>query len=229
MEAFGRVARRGCTMMNRTSGKRYLRALTALTALLSGLKVAGAQTISGTFKVVCIADPKATEITHQKECVQTIPRLSFGDEVTLAVEHAPDVDFDDVGEPNPAELVLFLNGKPLPATRARVGVSQTDEDDVTTTLLTYRVTRDLTSQMARKNWKEILVAAMTGGRLSVSTGLEGGPAAQSGAEVEFVVLRSERLFLWFGVAVAGLVVFFLIAARTGALRDKEPAGNVVAA
>jgi hypothetical protein len=43
-----------------------------------------------------------------------IPRLSFGDEVTLAVEHASNVTFDDSGEPNPTDLVLFLDGKAMP-------------------------------------------------------------------------------------------------------------------
>lgn len=188
---------------------------------------ARAQTASGTFKVVCIADRNASDLTHQKACIHSITQLRFGDDVTLAVEHAPNATFDDTGEPNPADLVLFLDGRPLPGTHARVGPGQTDEDDVTTTLLTYRVTRDLTTAAARQNWKEVLVAANSGQPLAISTGLENGPAAQSRESVEFIVFRAGRLVWWFVAAVAGLVVFFVVAARTGALRDKEPAGPEV--
>jgi Flp pilus assembly protein TadB len=226
MEAFGRVAIKEPAMINLASGKRYLWPLVILAVLICVAIPAGAQTVSGTFKVVCIADRNATEIRHQKGCVSTIPRLSFGDEVTLAVEHASNVTFDDSGEPNPTDLVLFLDGKALPGTNASVGLSQTDEDDVTTTLLTYRIIRDLTSQTARKNWKEVLVAANTGRRLALSTGLESGPAAQSRAVTEFIAVRSGRLVWWFIVAVVGLLVFFWMAGWTGALRDKEPSGPI---
>lgn len=184
-----------------------------------------AQTVSGTFKVVCIANRNASGITQERACVQSTPRLSFGDEVTLAVEHAPEITFDDSTEPNPADLVLFLNGKPLPGTRARVGRSETDEDDVTTTLLTYRIVRDLTTTTGRNNWKEVLVAAKTGQLLASSTGLENGPAAQSHAVIEFVAVRTGWLILWLVVLVLGVLVFFLFARRTGALRDKEPGGE----
>jgi len=97
---------------------------------------AEAQVASGTFKVICIANPSAADITGRKACLSSVPSLSFGSELTLAVEHAPDVDFDDSSEPNPADLILFLDGKPLPGTKAQVGKSQVDKDDVTTTLLT---------------------------------------------------------------------------------------------
>lgn len=192
------------------------------------VSTAGAQTVSGTFKVVCVADSKATDITHKKACVHATPRLTFGDEVTLAVEHAAEVTFDDTGEPNPAELVLFLEGKALLGTQASVGPSQTDEDDVTITLLTYHINHDLTTDAARKNWKEILAAANARRQLAISTGLENGPAAQSGAKAEFIMVRTGRLVGWFLTAVMGSIVFFVIALRTGALRDKEPAGSDVA-
>jgi len=213
------------TMKDLTRMKRCLWPLEMLAALICMAMPAGAQTVSGSFKVVCIANPSATEITHQKACVSAVPRLSFGDEVTLAVEHASNITFDDSTEPNPTDLVLFLDGKTLAGTHPSVGLSQLDEDDVTTTLLTYRITRDLTSQTSRRNWKEVIVAAQTGRRLAVSTGLESGPAAQSRAAAEFLVLRSGRVLLWFIVAAAGLFAFYKIAAKTGALRDKEPSGS----
>jgi len=202
----------------------------AILVLLLAMASAGtAQTVSGTFKVVCVANPGAQDVTHSKACLERTPQLHFHDVVTLAVQHAPDVSFDDVGEPNPANLMLFLQGKPLPGTLASVGRSQTDEDEVTTTLLTYLVSHDLNTETARRNWKEVLAAANSGQQLTISTGLENGPAAQSDAKVEFVVLRTGRLVVWFAIATVGLIVFFVIAARTSALRDKEPVGPDAAA
>lgn len=194
-----------------------------LTAMMAAGVVA-AQTINASFDVVCIADPNAKEIGARKACLQSVPRLSFGDKVTLAVEHAPEVDFDDVAEPNPADLVLFLEGKALPGARAQVGRSELDEDMVTTTLLTFQVTRDLTGERGRKNWKEIIVAANARPTLAVSVGLEDGPPARTRAEVNFVAIERGWLIWWGVLAIAGSVIFLWIARRTGMLRDKEPAG-----
>lgn len=187
----------------------------------------GAQTVSGTFKVVCLANGAIVDVTGRRACLSGTPRLSFKDELTLAVEHAPDVTFDDAAEPNPADLVLFLDGKPLPGTKAQVGKSQVDQDDVTTTLLTFRLARDLSIATARANWKEILVASRHR-PISVSTGLEGGPAARSSASIEFVAVRPERLTWWAILAVVFAIGFWYVAWRTGALRDKEPGSAVIA-
>lgn len=188
---------------------------------------AGAQTVDARFVVVCVADRDAPDPTKGKACLHSTPRVSFGDEVTLAVEHGAEVDFDDEAQPNPARLVLFLEGKALPGTHARVGRGRMDKDGVTTTLLTYRIERDLTGEKGRANWKEVLVAAQNRRRLTVSTGLEDGAAARSDADVEFVVLRTDRLVVWFILAIVGAFIFSLIAARTGALRDDEPLGGGV--
>lgn len=207
--------------------------------LIAGLPVvAAAQTVSGTFKVVCVADPnviadlqgvgdiRTKDITHEKACLHHTPQLTWQDTVTLVVQHTDQASFDDSDEPNPAELVLFLEGKPLHGTNASVGVSQTDEDDATNTLLAYRIQQDLTTAAARKNWKEVLTAASAPRSLAISTGLENGPAAQSSAKVDFVVMRTSRLVWWFLLALAGIVIFIVIASYTGALRDKEPAGGI---
>jgi hypothetical protein len=219
--------------MKGAAWKRGARGLAAFAVLVCLAAPMRAQTTSGTFTVVCVArnpigsdelkDPEKV-ITHKHACLDAPVRLHFGDRVTLAVEHAANVTFDDTGEPNPADLVLFLDGKPLPGTRAAVGASATDEDDVTTTLLTYHITRDLTTQEARKNWKDLVLAARSGRTLTISTGLEKGPAAQSHAVVEFTIFgdRAGRLVGWFLAAAAGAFVFFSIAAGTGVLRDKEP-------
>jgi hypothetical protein len=196
--------------------------LFVLSALLLTAIPVASQTASGTFEVVCVADRNAEEITNRKGCINTTTRRSFGDEVTLAVEHPPNTTFNDSTEPNPTDLVLFLDGKSLLGTSATKDLSQTDEDTgVTTTLLTYRIIRDLTNQTARKNWKEVLVAAQTGRRLSISTGLESGPAAASQAKIEFVALRTDRLIVWGISVIVGLFVFFLLAIKTGMLRDKR--------
>lgn len=204
-----------------------LQILAVLAVLVCGAAAAKGQTESVNFKVACIARPDATDITHKQACLRTTPRLSFGDQVTLAVEHAPEASFDDIDEPNPADLVLFLNGKPLPGTHASVGKSQMADDGVTTTLLTYRITHNPASEKARANWKEVLLEASTGQPLAISTGLENGPAALSQALVEFVPVRTGRLLGWFLALVVGLVIFYLVAKHTGALRDKEPAGEDV--
>lgn len=194
-------------------------------ALLSALVAAGslaAQTIDASFDVVCIADPNAKEIGAKKACLQTVPRLSFGDKVTLAVEHAPEMNFDDITEPNPADLVLFLEGRALPGARAQVGRSDLDDDMVTTTLLTFEITRDLTGELGRKNWKEIIVASNARPTLAVSVGLEDGPPARTRAQVNFVAIERGALMWWGILALAGSAAFFLIAIKTNMLRDKEP-------
>jgi len=191
-------------------------------ALAGSPPPAAAQKQNATFKVVCVADRKAADITGRRACLTHTPKLSFGDELTLAVEHAPEVTFDDSGEPNPADLVLFLEGKALPGTRASVGKSQLDTDGVTTTLLTYRITRDLSSQTGRANWKEVLVAAQNRPELSVSTGLENGTPAVSSALLTLDVMPQDKLILWWLLAAVGGVIFFLIALKTNALRDAEP-------
>ena len=183
-----------------------------------------AQTISGTFKVVCLADKSAKEIISRKACLSSRPQVSFNEELTLAVEHAPDITFDDAGEPNPAELILFLDGKPLPGTKAQVGPSQLDKDDVTTTLLTFRLARDLSTTTARNNWKDVLAASHSR-PISVSAGMDTGPAAWSNASIDLVAVRPGRIFWWALFAAGFAVIAFWLAWRTGALRDKEPPGS----
>ena len=181
-----------------------------------------AQTSDARFDVVCIAQRDAQDIAKRKACLGTIPVLSFGSEVTLAVEHAVETDFDEETEPDPARLVLFLEGKPLPGTRARVGKSQLNEDGTTTTLLTFRIVRDLSTETARKNWKDVIVAARARRILTVSTGLETGAPARTRAEAEFQIIEANRLVLWLFAALAIGGAFLWVAGRTGMLRDGEP-------
>lgn len=200
-----------------------LLAVTIVLILLRMPVIASAQTADATFKVICFADPNAQQITGRKACQPPAEQITFGNTITLAVEHAPEVTFDDVHEPDPTKLVLFLDGRPVPGSWAYVRQSETDEQDVTTTLLTYTLILDLNTDEARKNWKEIVSAANSGRKLQVSTGLLNGAPARSTAEpIRFVLFRTGRLIWWAIAAVAGLIIFFVIAAYTGALRDKEP-------
>ena len=56
----------------------------AILVLLLAMASAGtAQTVSGTFKVVCVANPGAQDVTHSKACLERTPQLHFHDVVTL--------------------------------------------------------------------------------------------------------------------------------------------------
>lgn len=183
---------------------------------------AQAQRTDARFDVVCVANPDAAKITARKACLEATPVVTFGSQVTLAVEHAPEADFADETAPDPSRLVLFLEGKALPGARARVGKSEMDPQGVTTTLLTFRLIRDLSSEPGRRNWKDVLVAARNRRILAASTGLENGNPAATRAEVEFVVIERGKLVLWFVIAIVFAAAFFWVAVRTALLRDSEP-------
>src|SRR5215813_8967989 len=106
---------------------------------------AGAQNVNGEFKIKCVAD-------NQGRCISSPPHLRLNQQVSLLIEHVLESGFDDSANPNPHDLVLFLDGRALASTHPTVGPSTTDKDEVTTTLLTYRITRDLSTAEARKNW-----------------------------------------------------------------------------
>src|SRR5580765_7588923 len=187
-----------------------------------------AHAASGSFDVICIADPNKKPVTGRRACLHEPQSLSFGESVTLAVESttAFENDSDDEGDepPDPSKLVLFFDGTPLIGSRAHVGSQETDDKEVTTTLVTFFLRRDLSSESARKTWKEIIAKAYSGHAFRISAGIPDGQPAESDVEIEFVPVRGSRILLWGLLAAVGAVGFFTIAARTGALRDKEPAG-----
>ena len=184
--------------------------------LLTAISVC-AQNVNGEFKIKCVAD-------EHGRCITSPPHLRLNQQVSLLVEHVLESGFDDSANPNPHDLVLFLDGRALASTHPTVGPSTTDKDDVTTTLLTYRITRDLSTAEARKNWKEVLTGDKTGKEMTISTGLENGPAVPSDGKIVLVVMSTGRL-VWYAIAaILGALAFFMIAYRTGALRDKEPPG-----
>ena len=194
-----------------------------LLAMAVGAPPAAAQTSDARFDVVCIVSLSDAKPEARPPCVDSIPVIRFSSEISLAVEHAPEVDFDDAAEPDPARLVLFLEGKAIPGSRARVGKSYLNDDGTTTTILTFRVTRDLSTATARANWKEVIVAARHRPTLAISTGVENGAPARTRAEVEFEVLDEIRLFWWLLGAAVLAAIFLWTAIRTGLLRDLEPA------
>src|SRR5207247_1809850 len=156
-------------------------------------------------------------------------RFHLGDHINLLVEHAPGTSFDDAGEPNPSDLVLYLDGRSLPGTYAKVMRSESEdeteeEDQVTWTVLRYELTRDLSTPEGRRNWTQIVTGPKFGKIMNVSTGLEHGEAVPTDAQISLVVLTGTRVAVALLVAVALAIVFMVLLLKTGALRDKEPAG-----
>lgn len=211
--------------------------------LVAVVALAPAQTQDVNFKVRCVADPEKVEraiadaatkkealkITGDAVCIVGQKEFGFNDPITLAVEHADEVNFDQSGEPNPGDLVLFLDGKALHGTHPTLGPDATDADSVTTTLLTYRIAHDVATPAAQANWKEILTGAKMRKVLTVSTGVESGAAAASQATILFTAISIGRALLFALVAAVVIIIFLVIAGKTGALRDKEPAGPQIQA
>jgi hypothetical protein len=207
--------------------------------LVVGVAPALAQTQDTNFKVRCVADPDKVaraladaaaqkhepEITGDKTCFAGQKEFRFNDQITLAVEHTDEMDFDQTGEPSPGDLVLFLDGKALHGTHPMLGPDATDADSVTTTLLTYRITHEVTTPAAQAAWKEILTGTKSRKVMTVSTGVEGGTAAASQATILFTAISTGRALLFASVAAVVIIIFLVIAGKTGALRDKEPAGD----
>jgi hypothetical protein len=194
--------------------------------------------ISGSFDVVCVvsdqvADPDVNNKisiikTNNYDPCEKDPVKHLGDNVNLLVKHGSGASFEDIDEPRPTSLVLFLNGRYLPGTYAKLMRSeaedtQEEEAQVTWSVLAYRLSRDLSTSDGRKNWTEIVTGGKFGRILDVSTGLEKGQAVPSDAQINLMILTPTRVFIaiLIGLALAAILVFLML--RTGALRDKEPA------
>lgn len=204
---------------------------------------ATAQDVSGSFNVVCVvsdatADPKANNplSLFKKDKDSPDPceqpnNLNFhlGDHINLMVEHAAGTSFEDTDQPKITSLVLFLDGRYLPGTyanelRSESGDETENEDQVTRTVLSFDLTRDLSTPEGRKNWKEVVSGKKFGKTMTVSTGLEKGEAVPSNTRIQLVILTPVRFGLAIALALALGVVFWALSLKTGVLRDKEPAG-----
>jgi hypothetical protein len=209
--------------------------------LIGSSLAALAQRADGVYHIACMVQMNdAGDGKKTAECT-THPRqegqIGIGDSISFDVTTTQEL-MDEEGAPEVTDLVLFLDGQALPGTHPVVE-HQTDEplpsgandaeeknqgkDWVVTFRLTFPITRDLSSEKGKESWKKLL-----GGlgkerkEVPVSVGLINGPPLPSTYKAEFVRLEGTRLGIFFVVAAVLGVGFFMVARRTGALRDKEP-------
>jgi len=140
---------------------------------------------------------------------------------------------DEEGAPEVTDLILFVDGQALPGTHPIVegqrdeelpsGSSDENKDWVVTFRLTFPITRDLSSEKGKESWKKVLGGLSKNRKeVPVSIGLINGPPLPSTYRAEFVRLGGAGLTGFLVIAAVLSVGFLIIAAKTGALRDKEP-------
>ena len=146
---------------------------------------------------------------------------------------------DEEGAPEVTDLILFIDGQPLPGTHPAVqgepvrrvldpGTSDAEEsnqdnDAVVTYRLNFPVTRDLSSEKGRESWKKILGGMAKNSKvLPLSIGLINGPPLPSSYRATFVRMGTASVLAFLLLAVVLGLGFLFVAARTGVLRDKEP-------
>ena len=200
---------------------------------------ARAQRADGIYHIACLVQMNdAGDGNKTAECT-THPRLGtigIGGRVALDVTTTQEL-MDEEGAPEITDLILFVDGQPLPGTHPIVE-SQTDEplpsgasdgeenqgkDFVVTIRVSFPITRDLSSDKGKQSWRRIL-GGMDKQRREVplSLGLINGPPLPSTYKAEFVRLGTGRLLLFLLVAAALGLGFIIVAVGTGTLRDKEP-------
>jgi hypothetical protein len=209
--------------------------------LIGSSLAALAQRADGVYHIACMVQMNdAGDGKKTAECT-THPRqegqIGIGDSISFDVTTTQEL-MDEEGAPEVTDLVLFLDGQALPGTHPVVE-HQTDEplpsgandaeeknqgkDWVVTFRLTFPITRDLSSEKGKESWKKLL-----GGlgkerkEVPVSVGLINGPPLPSTYKAEFVRLGGTRLGIFLLIAAVLGIGFLVVAARTGALRDKEP-------
>lgn len=212
-----------------------------LSFLVLYVSTATAQRADGVYHIACMVQMNdAGNGTKTAECT-TSPRLGeigLGGKVAFDVITTQEL-MDEQGAPEVTDLILFIDGQPLPSTHPIVE-SQTDEalppgasnaeeknqdkDYVVTFRLSFPITRDLSSDKGKESWNKIL-GGMGKQRkeVALSVGLLNGPPLPSTYKAEFVRLGGGRLVVFLVVAIALGIGFIGIAGWTGALRDKEPA------
>jgi hypothetical protein len=213
-----------------------------LVFLLVGASLAAvAQRADGVYHIACMVQMNdAGDHKKTAECT-THPRqdgeIGIGGKIGFDVTTTHEL-MDEEGAPEVTDLILFVDGQPLPGTHPVVesqtneqlpsGASDADEknqdkDWVVTFRLTFPITRDLSSDKGKQSWTKLL-----GGlgkerkEVPVSIGLLNGPPLPSTYRAEFVRLGGISLAIFFVVAIVLGIGFFLVAYKTGALRDKEP-------
>jgi hypothetical protein len=210
--------------------------------LICSCLAAQAQRADGIYHISCMVQMNDTGDGKQKAECTTHPRengeIGIGGKVGFEVTTTHEL-MDQEGAPEVTDLVLYIDGQALPGTYPTVE-SQTNEplprgagelteesqepDSVVTFRLTFPTTRDLSGEKGKESWKKLL-GGMGKARkqVPISIGLINGPPLPSTYRAEFVRLGGRRLALFIALAVVLGIGFLLIARKTGALRDKEPA------
>jgi hypothetical protein len=201
---------------------------------------ADAQRADGIYHIACIvqmndagAGKKAAECTTHPG----LGAIGIGGRVAFDVTTTQEL-MDQEGAPEVTDLILFVDGQPLPGTHPVVesqsseplpsGAADAEEsgqgdDAVVTFRLNFPITRDLSSEKGKESWKKILGGLNKERReVPLSLGLINGPPLPSTYKAEFVRLGGGRLLLFLLIAVGLGIGFLVVASSTGALRDKEP-------
>ena len=197
---------------------------------------AQAQRADGIYHIACMVQMKDADNGGKIAECTTHPRadgkIGIGGRVGFDVTTTHEL-MDQEGAPEVTELVLFIDGQPLPGTHPIVE-SQTDEplpaganDEQTDSVVTFRVvfpiTRDLSTDKGKESWKKLLGGLRKNEKeVPVSVGLVNGPPLPSTYKSEFIRLGGGRLILFIVVAIVVGIGFLIAAKTTGALRDKEP-------
>jgi len=217
--------------------KYWLLALFLVTSSVAAL----AQRADGVYHIACMVQTNdAGDGKKTAECT-THPRqqgeIGIGGKVGFDVTTTHEL-MDEEGAPEVTDLILFLDGQPLPGTHPVVerqtdeplpsGAADPEEKDqgkdwVVTFRLTFPITRDLASAKGKESWKNLLGGLGKDRKeVPVSIGLINGPPLPSTYRAEFVRLGGVRLGLFLVVAAVLGIGFLVVARKTGALRDKEP-------
>jgi hypothetical protein len=200
------------------------------------------QRADGVYHIACIVQMSdAGNGKKTGECT-THPRqnaeIGIGGKISFDVTSTQEL-MDEEGAPEVTDLVLFVNGQALPGTHPIVegqrdealpaGSAENEEkgqdrDYVVTFRVTFPVTRDLSTEKGKENWKNLMEGlGKQRKEVPVSMGLINGPPLPSTYRAEFVRLSSAGTGLFIVVAIILGIGFAFVALKTGALRDKEPA------
>ena len=220
------------------NAKRWFVAVLVAAAPLSAV----AQRADGIYHISCLVQmndagggKKVAECTtHPREDGET----GIGGVVSFEVTSTQQL-MDEEGAPEVTDLILFVDGQPLPGTHPVVESkpeqkvldpgasdgedSDQDKDAVVTYRLSFPVTRDLSSDRGKDSWKKILGGMEKNSKvMPVSVGLLNGPPLPSTYRVTFIRMGMTSVLLFLLLATVLGAGFLLMAARTGVLRDKEP-------
>jgi hypothetical protein len=217
--------------------KHWLPALLLVASPLAAL----AQRADGVYQIRCMVQMNdAGDGKKTAECTNH-PRqdgvIGIGGKVAFDVTTTEEL-MDEEGAPEVTDLILFVDGQPLPGTHPVVedqsdkqlpsGATDPEEknqskDAVVNFRLTFPIARDLSSDKGKESWKTLLGGLGKNRKeVPVSIGLINGPPLPSTYKAEFVRIGGQGLITFLVVTVLLGIGFFAVAGKTGALRDKEP-------